>query len=313
DLVVEHNVDLVILDIVLDGLTGFEINGLLKKDIRTAHIPVIVYSGSDKIMESLSSGIVDYIKKPIRREEVLKRIYINLKMYDQIKNIFLVDDDEVLLNLYCNYLHRHKYNCFAFGSGEEALEKIREGVEPDLIILDLVMPKMDGFRFLKQLKNKIKRPDIPVIIITAKELSRREMAKLTKRTLAVYAKGTDVEMKFIGFLNNYFKRKRATGQELVQRWLKNVEDDEQIRRLLMEAIESLPEKISELESAIFNHDTANIGFISHSLKGMSLSLDMIEVGELCREINDETRKKKENMEKIGRLFIELKELVSSIP
>ena len=197
--VVEYKVDLVVLDIIMVGLSGFEINDLLKRDIRTTHIPVIVYSGSEQIMNSLTCGIVDYIKKPIRQEEVLKRIYINLKLYRQIKNIFLVDDDKVLLNLYSSFLQRHKYNCFAFSSGKEALKKIQSGIQPDLIIMDLLMPEMDGFQFLKLLRGECRQPDIPVIIVTAKELTVKDLEDLKNMTLAVYSKGPDVEAKFICF------------------------------------------------------------------------------------------------------------------
>jgi signal transduction histidine kinase/DNA-binding response OmpR family regulator len=313
EMIVAKNADLVILDIVMEGLGGFEINDLLKKDIRTAHIPVMVYSGSDQIMKSLTSGIVDYIKKPIRQEEVLKRIYINLKMYDQIKNIFLVEDDDVLLNLYCRFLHRHKYNCFAFNSGARAIRKIESGVEPDLIVLDLIMPRVDGFGFLKLLREKCKKPDIPVIIVTAKDLSARELADLKNMTLAIYAKDIDLEKKFITFLDNYFKRKLAIGEQLVRKWIENIEEDEQVKRILMEAIEYLPEKIAELEQAIFLNDLGNIQFLSHSLKGMAMSLRMAEIGDLCKEINVESKRKDCDIERIGRLFIELKELVSSLP
>lgn len=310
--VVEHKVDLVILDIVMVGLGGFEINDLLKKDIRTAHIPVIVYSGSDQVMKSLTSGIVDYIKKPIRQEEVLKRIYINLKLYHQIKNIFVVDDDKTLLNLYCSFLQRYKYNCFAFNSGREALKKIQSGIQPDLIILDLIMPEMDGFEFLKTLRGECRQAEIPVIIVTVKELTVAELDKLKKMTLAVYSKGIDVEAKFISLLDSYFKRKRAAGENLVRRWLDNIEEDEQIKRILMEAIESLPDKIAELEQAIVNRDMGNIQLLSHSLKGMALSLEMTEVSEFCKEINDESQRENHDLDKISRIFIELKELVSSI-
>ena len=310
--VVEHKADLVVLDIIMPGLSGFEINDLLKRDIRTAHIPVIVYSGSDQIMRSLTSGIVDYIKKPIRQQEVLKRIYINLKLFRQIKNIFVVDDDNVLLNLYCNFLQRYKYNCFAFSSGREALKKIQSGIQPDLIILDLLMPEMDGFQFLKLLRGECRQPNIPVIIITMKDLTVKDLEDLKSMTLAVYSKA-DVEAKFISFLDNYFKRKKDSGENLVRRWVDNIEGDKQIKYILMDAIRSLPDKIFELEQTIFKQDIKNIQFLSHSLKGMTLSLEMTEVGDICKEIHDESRLENYDLDKISRYFVELKDLISSIP
>lgn len=311
--VVECKVDMVVLDIVMLGLNGFEINDLLKKDIRTSHIPVIVYSCSDQIMKSLTSGIVDYIKKPIRQEEALKRIYINLKLYRQIKNIFVVDDDKMLLNLYSGFLQRHKYNCFAFSSAIEALKKIQSGIQPDLIIMDLLMPEMDGFQFLKLLRGECLYSDIPVIIVTAKELTIKDLEELKNMTLAVYSKGPDVEAKFISFLDSYFKRKQAVGEDLVRRWVNNIKDDKQVKTILMDAIKSLPGKISELEQMIFNRDIKNIQFLSHSLKGMALSLEMMEVGNLCKEINDESRLENYDSDKISRYFVELRDLVNSIP
>ena len=115
------------------------------------------------------------------------------------------------------------------------------------------------------------------------------------------------------FLDSYFKRKRATGEDLVRRWVDNIKGDKQIMHILMDAIKSLPEKIFELEQMIFNRDIKNIQFLSHSLKGMTLSLEMAEVGNLCKEINDESRLENYNSDKISRYFVELKDLVNSLP
>ncbi|MCU0289776.1 MAG: response regulator, partial [Acidobacteria bacterium] len=311
--ILENHVELVVLNIVMDGSSGLEINDLIKKDIRTSHIPVIIYSGGDQVMKSLTSGVVDYIKKPICREEVLKRIYINLKLHRQIKNIFVIDEDKTLLGLCNSFLKRHKYNCFAFSSAIDAFKKIQNGIEPDLIIIDLFMAEMDGFHFLKLLRSECRQTDIPVIIVTTKDLTMKDLEELKNITAAGYSKGPDGEAKFISFLDSYFKRKKAAGEDLVRRWIENIKGDKQIKQILMDAIKSLPDKISELEQMIYNQDIKNIQFLSHSLKGMALNLDMLEVGNICKEINDETRQESPEFEKICRYFVELRDLIISIP
>ncbi len=84
------------------------------------------------------------------------------------KLVMLVDDSAVLRKITVFNLKKSGYDVIEATNGEEALEKLKEGIKPDLMLLDIMMPKMDGFTVLKKLKENDEWKDIPVIVLTAK-------------------------------------------------------------------------------------------------------------------------------------------------
>lgn len=84
------------------------------------------------------------------------------------KLVMLVDDSDVLRKITVFNLKKNGYDVVEATNGEEALEKLKEGLKPDLMLLDIMMPKMDGFTVLKHLKENDEWKDIPVIVLTAK-------------------------------------------------------------------------------------------------------------------------------------------------
>ena len=84
------------------------------------------------------------------------------------KLVMLVDDSDVLRKITVFNLKKHGYDVVEATNGEEAIEKLSEGLKPDLMLLDIMMPKMDGFTVLKKLKENDDWKNIPVIVLTAK-------------------------------------------------------------------------------------------------------------------------------------------------
>ena len=84
------------------------------------------------------------------------------------KLVMLVDDSAVLRKITVFNLKKSGYDVIEATNGEEALEKLKEGIKPDLMLLDIMMPKMDGFTVLKKHKENDEWKDIPVIVLTAK-------------------------------------------------------------------------------------------------------------------------------------------------
>lgn len=84
------------------------------------------------------------------------------------KLVMLVDDSDVLRKITAFNLKKNGYEVVEATNGEEAIQKLGEGVKPDLMLLDIMMPKMDGFTVLKKLKENDEWKDIPVIVLTAK-------------------------------------------------------------------------------------------------------------------------------------------------
>ena len=176
------------LDIVMPGKDGWDILDELKKDPQTEGIPVICISKSDNRELGLALGVFEYLVKPIEKDQLineLKRLEAHFSIYD----ILIIDDDPQAVALLTqflsgegNYMVRKAYG------GEEGLSKVSE-IRPDLIILDLMMPEVDGFEVIHHLKKTEKTKDIPIIIVSAKELTQEEIEYLNDNIERIIRKG----------------------------------------------------------------------------------------------------------------------------
>ncbi len=311
--VFKEKVDLVLLDFSRDYMKGSQAHGRLKQDIRTAHLPVFLYGRVGGKLRPFAGGIADYIQKSVSHERLLARLFVNLSMYPKAKNILLLDADKELLELFCGYLRWLDYNCSPFDSAVQAFQKIKTGLQPDLIILDTDMPFMDGYEFLKLLRSKGKRADIPMIIVSGRDFTPGGAEKLSGGSAPLLAGEAEAESDLIASIDNFFSLRRDAARSMVRRWRRSLGEDEQVCFILMEAIGSLPAKILDLGLAIENKDFTQIDFLSHSIKGTGVNLNMTEIVARCREMNDEIQKTSVNIEKVQRLYIELNSIIHSIP
>ncbi|MCL1894753.1 MAG: response regulator [Holophagaceae bacterium] len=196
----ENNIpDLILLDIEMPEMNGLDVIKLLKRNPETAQIPVIFLTGkkdTDLEPEAMSYGAVDYINKPPSVPRLLKRIENQLLLESQKrklvaqnneqttavcrnlsegetadeslketrKTIFMVDDDPTILAVGVNVLGEH-YDVLTLNSGAKLLKAIEKNI-PDLILLDIEMPEMNGLDVIKLLKCNAKTAEIPVIFLT---------------------------------------------------------------------------------------------------------------------------------------------------
>lgn len=310
--VLGQSVDLVLLDIIMKDIDGLAVNEMLKRDVRTSHVPVIAVSGSGKSEECINFGILDYIRKPVREDVLLKRIFVTLSVPQQIQNVFVIDDDPMMISLYGTVLRKYHYNTFSFSSAEAALGQLERGVVPDVIILDLMMPKVSGFDFLHLLRDRFQLRT-PVVVVTAKDLSAAELDILRKDTLAIFPKGRETGQEFISFLNGYFQRRDHEGQERFNGWQGKI-DSPEIRALLIQALDILPGRVRMLGDAIHAENWQEAGFIAHDIKGLCANLGIEEVAVLAREINGLLQADPgQQRDHLDRLMVELNLIVVSIP
>lgn len=159
--------DLIVLDIMMPGINGFEVAKHLKDDPNTQHIPIIILSVLAQDSQ-FRQGILDYISKPFRQDELVqtvRRILEKIETKNIKKNILVVDDDPDIVDIISiclkdnNLIPEKAYN------GPEALEKAKNK-EIDLILLDINMPGMNGFEVIKLLKEDKKTSDIPIVVLT---------------------------------------------------------------------------------------------------------------------------------------------------
>ncbi len=178
----------ILLDIMMPGRDGWQVLQDLKTHEATKHIPVIIASIIDEREKGFSLGAAEYLVKPILEED-LKRALKTLDPDGQVKEVLIVEDDTSDRYLITRLLEEiGSYTIRTAETGQEALEQIRER-RPDAIILDLLLPEMDGFAVLEAIRGTTEWQDIPVVIFTAAELSAGDLARLRTASQALLKKG----------------------------------------------------------------------------------------------------------------------------
>lgn len=192
--------DLITLDIMLPGFNGWEVLNKLNEEGITGKVPVVITSIIPDKNKGLALGAVDYLVKPYTKKEVnevlqrINELKINRK-HKKLDPILAIDDEPMALEIIEEVLIEQGYEVFKAYGGREGLEKARNN-KPGVILLDLMMPEIDGIEVLHELENDPDLCDIPVIILTAKILTEEEKKALTKR---VYMIANKSELKLDRF------------------------------------------------------------------------------------------------------------------
>jgi len=176
------------LDIMMPGKDGWDILDELKNNPQTEDIPVICISILDNREMGLSLGAFEYLVKPINKDQLMKELQ-RLEKRFKIYEVLIVDDDPQAVELLTEYLEGEgNYTVRKAYGGEESLLRIKES-RPDLIILDLMMPGVDGFEVIGHLKKSEETGDIPIIIVSAKKLTPEEIKYLNNNIEKIIRKG----------------------------------------------------------------------------------------------------------------------------
>ena len=190
------------LDVSLPRLDGWEVLALLKQDDKTANIPVVVVSVIDERSRGRALGAADYFVKPVSRDALIARLNrytFATKVKERDVKVLLVDDDPQALELLAKILEPLGFSVIKATSGEEGIQLARER-GPDLVILDLLMPGLSGFEVVKVLKGDLYTRAIPVLILTAKDMSARDKADINGHVEAVLSKGSFASIDLVTWL-----------------------------------------------------------------------------------------------------------------
>jgi CheY-like chemotaxis protein len=177
------------LDVLMPGIDGWDVLCQLKADRELCDIPVVMVTVVDDQNLGLALGAADYLTKPIDRERLVAIAERYRARAAGPVSILVVDDDASTRSLMTRILSAEGYLVFEAEHGQRALEIVPE-CRPDLILLDLMMPVMDGFTFLVELGKLSTWRSTSVVIVTAKELTAEERAWLGDRTQQVLQKGS---------------------------------------------------------------------------------------------------------------------------
>jgi signal transduction histidine kinase/DNA-binding response OmpR family regulator len=173
------------LDVIMPDLDGWTVLAAIKGDPELADIPVILMTIMDERNRGYSLGAADYIVKPVDRERlsmVLRGI-----VGPGGRRVLVVDDDDFMRRSVLQGLEKEGWMVTEAANGRVGLARLTEAL-PDAIVLDLMMPEMDGFEFLEALRHRPEWRDIPVIVVTAKDLSEADHGRLNGEVEGVLQK-----------------------------------------------------------------------------------------------------------------------------
>jgi CheY-like chemotaxis protein len=177
----------IMLDVVMPGMDGWAVLTALKADPKLADIPVVLFTGmGDDRQEAFRLGASDYLVKPVDPD----RLVAVLGRYcGGTQRALVVDDDAALRLRLRGLLEQGGWEVDEAGDGREALGRLA-GAKPGLILLDLLMPGMDGFEFLGELQRQEGGGSVPVLILTAKDLTAVDQQRLSGPLAKVIQKGS---------------------------------------------------------------------------------------------------------------------------
>ena len=179
--------DIIILDIVMPDMDGWTVYKKLKTTPLLSQIPVIIVTIGDYEKMAKDFGVVDFLAKPIKWK-TLNVILSKYIIISKSKHILVIDDDSSTRIILRKMLIKDGWRVDEAENGKVALDRIKKE-KPELILLDLLMPVMDGFKFLKIIKGKDSLIDIPIIVITSKDLTADDYSYLTANVDRVIQKG----------------------------------------------------------------------------------------------------------------------------
>jgi signal transduction histidine kinase/CheY-like chemotaxis protein len=176
----------IVLDILLPGLDGWEFLARSKVDPAIAEIPVIIVSMVDERGRGLALGAADYLVKPIARGDLLGAL--SRVTGASQATVLTIDDDPLALELATAVLEPAGYMVLTARTGSNGVALARSA-QPDVILLDLVMPEVDGFAVVEQLRADPRTSSIPIVVLTSKTLTTEDERRLRGRIASLARKG----------------------------------------------------------------------------------------------------------------------------
>ncbi len=200
--------DLICLDLRMPGKDGFEVLKTLRADRDLCHIPVIIVSVSADDAKSLDCGALRYLAKPVMASDLMAAV--SEVLAGAGGGVLLVDDDPDTVRLYADLMAEAGMDIRTAANGREGLNRLAESV-PAVIVLDLMMPVMDGFAFLEHVQSDPVWCRVPIIILTAMILKPAEIARLEMTTAAILIKGRDTTEQVVHSILQTVRPRRRDG------------------------------------------------------------------------------------------------------
>jgi signal transduction histidine kinase/DNA-binding response OmpR family regulator len=200
----------IVLDIMLPRLDGWDFLVLAKGDEATAHIPVVIVSMLDERGKGFALGAADYLVKPVSRDDLLAtlRPLTAAARGNGSCTVLAIDDDPLAVELIETVLRAEGFTVVGALGGEEGVAAAK-AQRPGLIILDLLMPGVDGFEVVDRLRADPATADIPVVILTSKTIEPSDRERLAAHVAHLAAKASFSRAEFVELVRRFCDRELA--------------------------------------------------------------------------------------------------------
>ncbi len=175
-------------DVMMPGMDGWAVLQALKADPELSDIPVIMLTMVDDKNLGYALGANDYLTKPLDRDR-LSAILKRHQCSSGVCRVLIVEDDDPTREMMRAILSREGWNVDEAVNGRDGLERVR-AAKPDLVLLDLMMPEMDGFTFAEKLRQNPDYKSVPIVVLTAKDLTNDDRMRLNGYVEKILQKGT---------------------------------------------------------------------------------------------------------------------------
>jgi two-component system, NtrC family, sensor kinase len=200
------------LDVMMPDLDGWGVLAALRQDPELADIPVIMVTIVDEQRRGTALGAAGYLTKPIDRER-LHRLISRFQAPARPTRVLLVEDDSVQRERMRGWLEGPQWIVREAVNGREALNRLQED-KPDAILLDLMMPEMDGFQVVAALQKETSWRDIPVIVITSRDLDAEDRKRLNFGVQSVLVKERFKPVDLVERIRQLVHTKAPSGTEM---------------------------------------------------------------------------------------------------
>ena len=206
--------DVITLDVLMSKGNGFETLVALRKEPELANLPVIILSIVEQKQVGFALGATDYLVKPIHRSILLETIRKHVPARSQHDSaILLVDDDARSLQLLEEALQSAGFATESVQNGAGALEVLSSKLVA-AVLLDLLMPGMDGFQVIRYIRKQEKLRQLPILVMTGKQLTAEEISLLGRDTQALFQKNGSWQHQLIAEIARVLKRPQAKAAQL---------------------------------------------------------------------------------------------------
>ena len=190
------------LDIIMPELDGWEVITRLKSDDATSAIPIVVVSVVDNPELGIALGAIDYFVKPVNTSALVERLGrpdVERGPSTRKVRVLVVDDEAANRTLLTEALEPAGFTVLPASGGREAIE-IAKSSNPDLVLLDLIMPEVTGFDVVAALRADEKTRDTPIMVLTAANLTEADMRQLNGRVSQILSRGSVATSDIVGLL-----------------------------------------------------------------------------------------------------------------